>query len=105
IGWPPPPIQTTLSPALPGEGKWIALDSDPFITPTASGTAPAFVTSFVRPDRERPDVRVYVTLWDPRQVALHMEAGTVEPVSATGEAGPGVIARVPEGLRRLVCGL
>jgi hypothetical protein len=102
IGWPPPPIRTTLTPALPGEGKWIALDSDPFITPMAAGTAPAFVTSFVRPDRERPDVRVYVTLWDPRQVALHMEAGTVEPISADGEHGPGIVPRTPEVMGRLV---
>jgi hypothetical protein len=33
-----------------------------------------------------------------------MEAGTVEPVSATGEAGPGVIPRTPEVLRRVVAG-
>jgi hypothetical protein len=102
VGWPPAPIKTAVTPGLPGEGQWIALDNDPFITPTAAGTAPAFVTSFVRPDVHRPDVRVYVTLWDPRQVALHMEAGTVEPISANGERGPGLVPRTPEGMGRLV---
>ena len=33
-----------------------------------------------------------------------MVAGTVEPVSATGEAGPGVIPRAPEVMRRVVAG-
>ena len=101
-GWPPAPMRVPVSPALPGEGKWIALDRDPFITPTASGTPPAFVTSFVRPDVHRQDVRVYVTLWDPRQIALHMEAGTVEPISANGEHGPGTVPRTPEVMKRFV---
>ena len=102
VGWPPPPFTPVITPALPGEGQWIALDRDPFITDAASGGAAAFVTSFVRPDRERPDVRVYVTLWDPRQVALHMEAGTIEPISANGERGPGMIPRTPEVMRHVV---
>jgi hypothetical protein len=102
IGWPPHPLAPVIAPALPGEGQWIALDKDPFITPTASGSAAAFVTSFVRPNAQRPDVRVYVTLWDPRQIALHMEAGTVEPISATGEHGPGLIPRAPEVMRHVV---
>jgi hypothetical protein len=104
IGWPPPPMKTGISPVLPGEGQWIALERDAFITPTASGAAPAFVTSFVRPDPHRQDVRVYVTLWDPRQVALHMEAGTVEPIGASGEHGPGLIPRTPEVMKHLVAG-
>jgi hypothetical protein len=104
IGWPPAPMRVPVSPALPGEGQWIALDHDPFITPTPSGSAPAFVTSFVRPDVHRQDVRVYVTLWDPRQIALHMEAGTVEPNTASGEHGPGLVPRTPEVMKHLVAG-
>ena len=103
IGWPPAPMKPLVSPALPNEGQWIALDKDPFITQTP-GAPPAFVTSFVRTDPKRPFTRVYVTLWDPRQIALHMEAGTVEPVSATGAAGPGVVPRTPEVIKRLVAG-
>lgn len=103
IGWPPAPMKPLLSPPLPGEGQWIALDHDPFIT-QAAGAPAAFVTSFIRSDKQRPQTRIYVTLWDPRQIALHMAAGTVEPVSASGEAGPGVIPRAPEILRRVVGG-
>ncbi|HXN33914.1 MAG TPA: hypothetical protein VN894_18720, partial [Polyangiaceae bacterium] len=104
IGWPPPPMKTAVSPPLPGEGQWIALDRDPFITPAPSGSAPAFVTSFVRPNVHRQDVRVYVTLWDPRQIALHIEAGSVEPVGASGEHGPGLVPRTPEVVKRMVAG-
>ena len=103
IGWPPAPMKPLVTPPLPGEGQWIALDRDPFITPNP-GAPPAFVTSFIRADKGRPQTRVYVTLWDPRQIALHMQAGTVEPVSASGEAGPGVIPRTPEVIRRVVAG-
>jgi hypothetical protein len=103
IGWPPEPLTPLITPPLPGEGKWIALGKDPFITPSY-GLPSALVMSFIRPDRERKDARVYVTMWDPRQIALHMQAGTVEPLSATGEAGPGQIPRAPEIMRRVVAG-
>jgi hypothetical protein len=102
VGWPPAPMKVPVSPPLPGEGQWIPLDKDAFITPTPAGTAPAFVTSFVRPDVHRQDVRVYVTLWDPRQIALHMEAGTTEPISANGEHGPGMVPRAPEVMKHFV---
>jgi hypothetical protein len=102
IGWPPAPIKPVFSSPLPGEGQWIGLEKDAFITRTSSGTAPALVTSFIRPDPRRPDARVYMTLWDPRQIALHMEAGTVEPISATGEHGPGMIPRTPEVMNHVV---
>jgi hypothetical protein len=104
LGWPPPPMRTVASPALPGEGRWIPLDKDPFITKNVDGTTPAFVTSFVRPDAHRLDVRVYVTLWDPRQIALHMEAGVIEPIGASGEHGPGLVPRSPEVIKHLVAG-
>jgi len=102
VGWPPQAIKPVVATPLPGEGQWIALDHDPFITPTTGGSAPAIVTSFVRPDPRRQDARVYITLWDARQIALHMEAGTVEPISATGEHGPGTIPRTPEVMTHLV---
>lgn len=103
IGWPPAPLSPIVKPALPGEGKWIVLDNDPFIGETPGAPA-AFVTTFLRADKARPQTRIYCTLWDPRQIALHMEAGTVEPVSATGEAGPGVVPRTPEVIKNLVGG-
>ena len=76
---------------------------DPFITPMP-GAPPAFAQTFVRCDKDHAGNRVYITIWDPRQIALHMEAGTVEPVSATGEAGPGTIPRTPEVMKRAVAG-
>ena len=103
IGWPPKPLEPLMKPAIAGEGQWIRLDGDPFITPIPGLPSP-FVTTFVRSDPSAQHTRVYITLWDPRLVALHMEAGTVEPVSATGEAGPGRIPRTPEIVRRVVGG-
>jgi len=47
---------------------------------------------------------VFVTLWDPRQVELHAMSGTVEPISATGETGPGQVPRDPQVLGRFVAG-
>ena len=103
IGWPPKPLEPLIKPPLTGEGQWIPLEKDAFITPIPGVPAP-FLTTFVRGDPAAPQTRVYVTLWDPRLVALHMEAGTVEPVSATGEAGPGQIPRTPEVIRHVVAG-
>lgn len=103
IGWPPKPLEPLMKPAIAGEGQWIRLDDDPFITPIPGLPSP-FVTTFVRSDPSAQHTRVYVTLWDPRLIALHMEAGTVEPVSATGEAGPGQIPRTPEVMRRVIGG-
>lgn len=105
IGWPPRRLEplATMKPAIAGEGQWITLDKDAFIT-SIPGLASPFVTTFVRTDPSAMHTRVYVTLWDPRLVALHMEAGTVEPVSATGEAGPGQIPRTPEVMRRVIAG-
>ncbi len=101
--WPPAALAPIVHPSLAGEGQWIALDGDPFITPIP-GVGSPFVTTFLRSDPSALQTRVYVTLWDPRLVALHMVAGTIEPVSATGEAGPGRIPRKPEILRHVVAG-
>ena len=59
------------------------------------------MTTFVRTDPGAQQTRV--TLWDPRLVALHMEAGSVEPVSATGEAGT-PDPREPQVMRKVVAG-
>lgn len=101
--WPPAALAPIVQPSLAGEGQWIALDGDPFITPIP-GIGSPFVTTFLRSDPSALQTRVYVTLWDPRLVALHMVAGTIEPVSATGEAGPGRIPRKPEILQHVVAG-
>ncbi len=101
IGWPPPPLEPWVTPPLPGEGQWNALDKDPFVRRN-EGLPPAFLTTYIRTDRSRKATRTYIALWDPRQIELHMMAGTVEPKGATGEAGPGLIPRTPEVLKRVV---
>lgn len=103
IGWPPPPLEPILQGALPNEGVWMTLEDDPFVGHNP-GLPSAFVTSFIRVDPQRAYATVYITLWDPRQVELNMVAGTVEPVSATGEVGTGQIPRTPEVLSKVVAG-
>ena len=103
-GWPPAPLETSLPTALEGEGKWRALENDPFIRTNPGAPAP-FVTTFLRVDRERQFDQIWVTVWDARQVELHMVSGTVEPKSATGETGSGLVPRKPEVMGRLLAGL
>ena len=100
IGFPPPKLEPWVTPALASEGEWNAREDDPFIQ-TLPGLPPAFVTTFIRSDRLRKTSRVYIALWDPRQVELHTMAGLAEPKSATGETGPGLIPRAPEVMRRV----
>jgi hypothetical protein len=100
-GWPPAPLEPLVTPSTEGEGKWYLLDKDPFVR-TTPGAPPALVTTFLRADGARPDTRVYIVEWDPRQVELSMVPGTEEPQSATGEVGNGMIPRDPRILSRLV---
>jgi hypothetical protein len=102
-GFPPKALEPMLSPALEDEGKWRPLDKDPFVLTNPGAPAP-FVTTFIRTDRKRAYSQVFITLWDPRQVALHSVSGTVEPKSATGETGTGLVPRTPEVVSRLVAG-
>ena len=102
-GWPPAPMVPMLSPALKGEGKWSSTDKDPFILKNPGASSP-FVYGFIRSDRKRIYSQVFVTLWDPRQVELHAMSGTVEPISATGETGPGMVPRTPAAMGRILAG-
>jgi hypothetical protein len=101
-GWPPAALEPmTAGDPVAGEGKWRALVDDPHVR-TLPGGKPVFYQTFLSPDPERSFARVYLTIWDPRIVQLHIVAGTEEPVSATGETGKGAIPRKPETLKRLV---
>jgi hypothetical protein len=100
-GWPPPAITPTIEPDVPGEGAWRAIVDDTHVRELPGG-APVFYQTFVRADAQRNWARVYLTVWDPRLVQLHIVSGTEEPVSATGETGTGAIPRSPETLTRLV---
>jgi hypothetical protein len=99
-GWPPPPVRPVLRAPLDGEGHWRLSSDEPFHK-TNPGAPPAMATAFIRTDEERDYSRIFVALWDPRQVDLHMMPGTEEPQTATGETGSGRIPREPL-LTRLV---
>ncbi|HET9958540.1 MAG TPA: hypothetical protein VFQ61_28795 [Polyangiaceae bacterium] len=100
-GWPPPPLVPMLDPPLKGEGKWVALNNDPFVLRNVGAPAP-FVYTFIRADKKRRYSQVFITLWDPRQVELNMVSGTVEPKSATGETGTGMVPRNDRTFGRFV---
>ena len=78
IGWPPAPITPVLPDHVQGEGVWIPVINDPFAAVNPNGP-PLFFQTFVRVDPERDYTRVYVTMWDPRQVQLGIVMGTKEP--------------------------
>jgi hypothetical protein len=104
VDWPPAPLRPMLRPTLAREGEWSATsEDDPFVARNA-GAPPAFYQTFVRTDRERADTRVYVTLWDPRQVELHVVPGSQEPIGAGGETGTGTIPRDARTLERVAAG-
>lgn len=101
-GWPPPSLDPfATGEAVAGEGKWRALVDDPHVRVLPTGK-PVFYQTFLSADPERSFARVYLTVWDPRTVQLHIVPGTEEPVSATGETGKGTIPRTAETLTRLV---
>lgn len=101
LGWPPRALAPLLTTPVEGEGAWIPVVDDPYVN-AYPGAPPAFYQTFLRSDPDRAYTRVYVTLWDPRQVQLRMVAGTREPESATGQRGPGRVPRDERTLRGLV---
>ncbi len=102
LGWPPAPLDPVIDdPPVEGEGRWIPVVDDPYVN-AYPNAPPAFYQTFLRADPERAYTRVYVTMWDPRQVQLRMTAGTREPESATGQRGRGMIPRDDRTLRHLV---
>ncbi len=104
LGWPPAkltPVDPPIGRSIRGEGEWIPVVDSDFVN-AYPNAPPAFYQTFIRVDPEREYVRVYVTLWDPRQVQLHIVMGTREPESATGKTGTGMIPRDPSTLKNLV---
>lgn len=108
LGWPPAPLESRVRRRGRGsdrslEGQWQAIVDDPFVR-SYPNAPPAFYTTHVRVDPDRPYARVYVVVWDPRQLQLRVMTGTREPESATGETGPGLIPRDDETMSRVVAG-
>lgn len=102
LGWPPAALEPVIdSPAVEGEGRWIPVVDDPYVN-SYPNAPPAFFQTFLRADPERAYTRVYVTIWDPRQVQLRIQSGVREPESATGQRGSGMVPREPRVLSRLV---
>jgi hypothetical protein len=101
LGFPPAPLPRVIEGRIRGEGQWLPVVNDPFVN-AYPNAPPAFYQTFIRVDPDRPYTSVYITLWDARQVQLHVAMGTREPESATGETGTGEIPRDPELLARLV---
>lgn len=99
-GWPPDALSPVLADPVRGEGAWLAVGDE--FAPQAPGGGLLFLQTFLRVDPERTFTRVYVTLWDARQVQLGIAMGTKEPQSATGETGSGQIPRDPFVLSHLV---
>jgi len=102
LGWPPAAIEPVVdSPVVESEGRWIPVVDDPYVN-SYPNAPPAFYQTFIRADPERIYTRVYVTIWDPRQVQLRIQSGVREPESATGQRGSGMVPREPRVLSRLV---
>jgi hypothetical protein len=101
--WPPAHVPTIWKSPERGEGDWTLPDIPwlrkvPGVAPEAPG--PLYVT-FVRPDEERPYVKVLIVAMDMRQLDLDMEAGVEDPEPLTGPHGSGRIPRDPGVYRRV----
>ena len=97
-GWPPDDLDPVLRRSRSGEGVWIPVRNEVFISTT--GGSPLFYETYVRTDRERPFSKVFLTAWDPSTVELRIMAGVREPISSTGLRGDGEVPR--EDVDRLV---
>jgi len=62
--------------ATPGEGTWLVMQEG-----SREGEPPALVKTIVHPDPKRPFAAVAVVAMDLDRVAIHLVAGTTEPVS------------------------
>ncbi len=103
LGWPPGPLEPLVDEPAEGEGQWIAIVDDPFVR-SYPNAPPAFYSTYLLVDPDRPFTRVYLVVWDPRAVQMRIMSGTREPESATGATAPGMVPRTPESLNRVVAG-
>jgi hypothetical protein len=100
--WPPPPLPVLLQNPRQDEGLWVPV-IDERVRKNTNAPEP-FYQSFIRTNPEHSHKRVFITVWDPEQVALRFQVGTVEPISTTGLKGTGIIPREPKLLERVVAG-
>lgn len=97
--WPPAPLESIWRNPEPGEGTW----KEPNVEwlKHLEGAPVPFVTTYVRPDRERPYVKVLIVAMDMRQLELNMEAGSEDPKPLVGAPGTGRIPRDPQVFTRV----
>ncbi len=101
--WPPHRIPTIWKEPEQGEGEWQVPDV-PWLRKVPGVTADAFspiYRTFVRPDEERPYVKVILVAMDTRQLDFDMEAGVEDPEPLTGPHGTGRLPRDPAVYRRV----
>ncbi|MFT5357421.1 MAG: hypothetical protein ACI9KE_004656 [Polyangiales bacterium] len=103
LGWPPATLTPVVRRPARGEGEWVAVVDDPYVR-SYPNAPPAFYTTFLQVDPDRPFTRVYVVIWDPRALQFRVMTGTREPESATGATGSGMVPRDPGTLSRVVAG-
>lgn len=101
LDFPPADVEPIRDDPLEGEGVWRVMADERFVR-LNPGAPPFFATTFLRPDPGRSFARTFIVLWDPRQVELRPVAGTIEPMSATGVRGSGLVPR--EEVDRMVAG-
>jgi hypothetical protein len=100
--WPPQDLAPILPDRMEGEGRWV-LRADAY-TARQPGLPSPFAETFLRVDAERPFARVYMVVWDPRRIDLHLVPGTDDPQSMSGKPGSGRIPRQGGDLERLAAG-
>ena len=101
LGFPPESLEPIRDDPLEGEGQWRLMTDERFVRLNPDAP-PFFATTFLRPDPGRSFARAFIVIWDPRQVELYPVAGTVEPMSATGARGSGLVPR--DEVDRMVAG-
>jgi hypothetical protein len=83
-GAPPPFRPADVGPAskaqsAKGDGRWVA------VTDSLSEGAPVMWKTLLHPDAKRPWAELFVVALDPRQIDIHLVAGTQEPKPLTAE--------------------
>jgi hypothetical protein len=97
--WPPDDLGAMRSDPAPREGEWGA-PSQLATDPSGQG-APLFLSTFLRPDPGRSDVRLELVAMDMRRLELRMEGGYEDPRPSSGLPGRGGVPKDAALLKRL----
>lgn len=100
VVWPPPRTGSLWKTPEAGEGVWVEPRVQ-WVKRLSPAAPPAFYQTFVRPDTDRPYVKVLLVAMDTRQLELAMEGGSEDPKPDVGPTGSGHIPRDPAIARRV----